>query len=177
MLQSIAAVLAALALAALALRADAAARPALLGLALLALTLAAWWRQTARRWALGAAGERRVAQRLRRLQRRGWIVRHDVDRGRGNIDHLAAGPGGVFTIETKLTRCGDRELAQARAHAAWASRRLGVHVTPVLCIVQRRRPPKRIAGVWCVDLRRLPRVLRHCGNGPADLAAIAHRLP
>jgi hypothetical protein len=124
----------------------------------------------------GAAGERRVARRLRRLSRRGWVVRNDVDRGRGNVDHLVLGPHGAFTIETKLTRRGRGELAQVRAHAAWASKRLGIPVVPVLCVVNRTQRPKLIAGVWCVDLRRLPRVLKRRGAGPLDVTAAASRL-
>jgi hypothetical protein len=131
---------------------------ALLG-ALMLLTLAGWRRRTAQRWALGADGERRVARRLRRLQRRGWVVLHDVDRGRGNVDHIAIGPGGVFTIETKLTRAGASELAQAHGHARWAAARLGVPVTAVLCVTNRRCRPRVRAGVWCVDSRRLAALL------------------
>lgn len=31
----------------------------------------------------------------------GWYVLHDISFGAGNIDHVAIGPGGLFTIETK----------------------------------------------------------------------------
>src|SRR5881397_1164715 len=92
-------------------------------------------RESARRWQWGAGGERRVGRALRPLERRGWLVMHDLMKPRGgNVDHLVAGPGGVFTIETKLKRFGTRELGQARAHASWAAKRLGVPVVPVLCV-------------------------------------------
>jgi hypothetical protein len=62
------------------------------GLALAALVLASSRFRAARMWSLGAKGERRVARRLRRLSRRGWVVRNDVDRGLGNVDHVVVGP-------------------------------------------------------------------------------------
>ena len=61
--------------------------------------------RVARRWQYGAAGERDVARALARLPRR-WSVLHDVDRGRGNVDHIAIVPRGLFTIESKLHRWG-----------------------------------------------------------------------
>lgn len=128
------------------------------------------------RWRAGGRGERDVARRLRRLERRGWLVVHDLDCHRGNVDHLAAGPGGVFTVETKLRRAGAGELAQARAHAAWAARRLGRPVRPVLCLARRAQRPRERDGVLVVDARRLTRTLRR-GRGPAaDLEAVAARL-
>ena len=77
------------------------------------------------RWTRGAGGERRVARALRPLERRGWQIDHDVAKPRGgNVDHIALGPNGLFTIETKLNRFGKRELTQARGHA-FATMRLG----------------------------------------------------
>lgn len=47
---------------------------------------------------------------------------HDVAFGRGNIDHIVVGPGGIFTIETKshggrlqLDRLDPKMLSQAYA--------------------------------------------------------------
>jgi hypothetical protein len=55
-----------------------------------------------RAWSKGAFGEKVAAFWLSRLPA-GWHVFHDVPVGeRGaNIDHLAVGPGGVFTVNTK----------------------------------------------------------------------------
>lgn len=131
----------------------------------------------AQRWRVGRRSERRVARRLTRLQRRGWTIAHDLDRGRGNVDHVAIGPRAVFAIETKTTRRGPGELAQALANARWVSRRLGVPVVPVLCITQRRQRPRIVAGVLCVDERRLPRTLRRRERGePLDIATLNSRL-
>jgi hypothetical protein len=52
-------------------------------------------------WAQGAEGEEVVGRILEGLRERGWYVIHDVSFGRGNIDHIVIGPGGIFTIETK----------------------------------------------------------------------------
>jgi hypothetical protein len=53
------------------------------------------------RWQEGAEGERKTARALRRLERKGWTVRHDVQRRYGNYDHIAVGPSGVYMLETK----------------------------------------------------------------------------
>lgn len=121
-----------------------------------------------RRYLIGAAGERRVARRLRRLRRYGWVAVHDVDRGAGNIDHVLAGPGGIATIETKLTRAGRQEIAQARAHAAWAAARTGRPVVPILCLAARKTRPHLVAGVWVVGVRHLPRFVRQLRGPAAD---------
>ncbi len=42
-----------------------------------------------------------VGQILEGLAAEGWCVIHDVSFGRGNIDHIVIGPGGIFTVETK----------------------------------------------------------------------------
>jgi hypothetical protein len=73
--------------------------------ALAAATGAAWTlrfhaSQPTRAWAEGARGERATAHRLRRLERHGYLVLHDlqVPGSRANLDHLAIGPAGLFVI-------------------------------------------------------------------------------
>ncbi|MCW2867563.1 MAG: hypothetical protein JWR20_1751 [Marmoricola sp.] len=60
---------------------------------------------TERAWRIGADGEEKVAARLGKLARKDprWRFLHSIPVGhRGSdIDHLAIGPGGVFTINTK----------------------------------------------------------------------------
>jgi hypothetical protein len=53
------------------------------------------------RWRQGADGEKATARALRRLTRNGWVVAHDLDRGRGNIDHVVVGPPGIFLLDSK----------------------------------------------------------------------------
>ncbi len=57
-------------------------------------------------WRRGAAGERRTARMLGRLEDRGWVMLHDlaVPGSAANIDHLAIGPGGVVVIDSKQYR-------------------------------------------------------------------------
>ncbi len=53
------------------------------------------------RWRRGADGERATARQLRPLAKTGWSLYHDVACSRGNIDHVAVGPTGVFLLDTK----------------------------------------------------------------------------
>ncbi|WP_344948251.1 nuclease-related domain-containing protein [Sphaerisporangium flaviroseum] len=67
-------------------------------------TVQRWRRHEAvRSWRKGAAGERRTARALRRLERAGHLVLHDraLPRGKANVDHLVIGPAGVFVVDTK----------------------------------------------------------------------------
>ena len=51
----------------------------------------------------GAQSERKVGAILEEVGP-GWHVLHDISLGRGDIDHVLVGTGGVFTIETKPHR-------------------------------------------------------------------------
>jgi hypothetical protein len=103
-------------------------------------------------WRKGARGERRTARRLRRLQRRGYVVFHDLAMpgSRANIDHLVIGPTGVFVIDSKQysgriqqTPDGrvwhnhypmDEQFATVRAEARSVEAILGAPVIPLLCV-------------------------------------------
>ena len=56
-----------------------------------------------RAWRKGAEGEEYVGTKLNRLREKGWHVLHSVPVGKGDsdIDHIAIGPGGVFTVNSK----------------------------------------------------------------------------
>jgi hypothetical protein len=56
------------------------------------------------KWDQGAVGEEKVGAILEGLAPDGWLAIHDVSLGRGNVDHVVVGPGGVFAIETKSHR-------------------------------------------------------------------------
>jgi hypothetical protein len=77
------------------------------GVALTAFVFVVWHRPDIA-WALrqrkGALGEEAVARILDRLEPRGFHTIHDLDVGRGNVDHVVVGPTGVFAIETKARR-------------------------------------------------------------------------
>lgn len=60
------------------------------------------------RWRVGAQGEEVMGSRLEHLHGEGWQILHSVPVGKNDtdIDHLAIGPGGVFTLNTKNhSRC------------------------------------------------------------------------
>ncbi|HVE92485.1 MAG TPA: nuclease-related domain-containing protein, partial [Actinomycetota bacterium] len=52
-------------------------------------------------WIKGARGEEAVGRLLAELEPQGYRILHDIDTGRGNLDHVVVGPTGVFAIETK----------------------------------------------------------------------------
>lgn len=63
--------------------------------------------QHERAWASGGRGEEAVGRSLeRRTANRPAVILHDrrMPRGRGNIDHLAVAPTGVFVIDTKAIK-------------------------------------------------------------------------
>ena len=55
-------------------------------------------------WSQGAEGEELVGEILESLVADGWQVIHDISFGRGNIDHVVVGPGGLYCISTKSQR-------------------------------------------------------------------------
>ena len=57
----------------------------------------------ARRLFDASNAERFTAGARRRLRRRGWHSVDQIEFHRFDIDHVAAGPGGVFAVETKWT--------------------------------------------------------------------------
>ncbi|WP_329147811.1 NERD domain-containing protein [Streptomyces sp. NBC_01456] len=72
-------------------------------------TLKRWFGLDAalRPWETGFRGERIAGKSLNRLRRDGWFVLHSVELPSGaDIDHVAIGPPGVFTINTKHHRGG-----------------------------------------------------------------------
>lgn len=56
------------------------------------------------KWGVGAEGERWTEDVLSVLEGEGWEVEHDLERDRGNDDHLVLGPAGVYLLETKTLR-------------------------------------------------------------------------
>src|SRR5215212_1786597 len=86
-------------------------------------------------WAQGAEGEEVVGRILEGLAAKGWHVIHDVSFGRGNIDHIVVGPGGIYTIETKsragkiwLEHLDPKMLGQAYAEKKTLEKITGMEV-------------------------------------------------
>jgi hypothetical protein len=112
----------------------------------------------------GASGEEHVGGLLDELADSGWEVIHDASLGRGNVDHILIGPGGVFTVETKSTpgpvrvaRLHGAVLGQAQAQRRAIERVTGVSVEPLLVFSRAwvDRPLARRRGVRVVPARML----------------------
>ncbi len=121
----------------------------------------------ARRLFDAAGAERFTASSLRRLRRRGWFSVDHIEFHRSDIDHVVAGPGGVFAVETKWTnydwRINDgsfndeyaqKAVRQCREGASkisslLRSRRLVSEVRPLLVIWGPGRP--MVASAVMVD--------------------------
>jgi hypothetical protein len=118
------------------------------------------------RWLRGAEGEEAVGEILENLSADGWHVIHDVSFGRGNIDHIAVGPGGIFAIETKshggrisLERLDAKMLSQAYAEKKALEAVVGLEVQPLLVFSRAyliERPPLKRQGVTVLPARMLP---------------------
>jgi hypothetical protein len=88
---------------------------------------------------VGALGEERTAKALEPLLKRGWVVVHDLNRIKSNLDHVLVGPAGVFVLDSKnlhgtvqidgdvlsLTRPGDDRIAYSSDSLAQSARRQG----------------------------------------------------
>jgi hypothetical protein len=145
----------------------------------------------------GATGEEQVGGLLDGLAGRGWYAIHDVSLGRGNVDHIVIGPGGVFTVETKshpgpvqVGRVHGSVLGQAQAQRKAIERVTGEHVEPLLVFSRAwvDRPLSRRKGVRVVPARMLlsyldrqpqrlepPAVEQACGRLALAVAAAAAR--
>jgi hypothetical protein len=116
------------------------------------------------RWRRGASGEEHVGRILDGLARDGWLAIHDVNTGRGNIDHVLVGPGGTLTVETKSHRgrvavehLDERMFKQAYAQAKHLERITGQRVAPLLVFSEAYldRPVSRRRGVTVLPARML----------------------
>lgn len=154
-----------------------------------------------RAWAMGAEGERLVAETLATLGRYGWMALHDLHwpgRPLANLDHVAIGPGGVVVIDAKhwsgtvtaengrLTQNGYDRSAQvsgvADAVAALASLFRPEHrsaVSGAVCLVaQDAAPEGGDLGVTIVGRAHLPAHLASLPQrlSPYDVADIGRHL-
>ena len=139
-------------------------------------------RRSTTAWRTGADGEAAVAAVLDMLP--GWRALHDrrVPGKRSNIDHVAVGPSGVWTVDAKrykgklsvhrggLVKVAGRDvtklLDQARQQAAVAAIALAAGgpvttVEPVLCFVGTELPRRHtvVGGVHLVTRKGLVRLL------------------
>ena len=117
------------------------------------------------RWDRGARGEEEVGKILERLRDHGWHVLHDVAFGRGNIDHILIGAGGLLSVETKshrgridVRRLDERMLKQAYAQSKLLSNITGRSASPLLVFSSAYlfpRPVSRQRGVVVLPARMI----------------------
>lgn len=100
------------------------------------------------RWHRGAGGEEAVGAILAGLSAQGWHVTHDFTLGRGNIDHVLVGPGGLFAVETKshpgrysIDRLDPKMLKQAYAEKKLLETISGAKARALLVF----------SGAWLID--------------------------
>jgi hypothetical protein len=146
-------------------------------------------------WQMGAWGEQKTASELKSLRREGWVIRHDTAWGKGNHDHVLAGPA-VFVVNSKnfpdyiagveddrvrLRRIDDEEdsyladgwFASARREARALQGRLrrevgfGVTVYPVIAIWARFEAAQQY--VDDVSIVRGDRLVEWLKSRPIDL--------
>ncbi len=112
----------------------------------------------------GARGEEHVGGLLEGLPEQEWRVVHDASFGRGNVDHILIGPGGVFTVETKshpgpirVGRLHGAVLSQAQAQRKAVEGIVAEHVEPLVVFSRAwvDRPLSRRKGVRVVPARML----------------------
>ncbi len=106
------------------------------------------------RWERGAWGEQKTAKALQPLRKKGWLIRHDLASGygKGNLDHVAAGPA-VYLLDSKLLK-----------DEAWLDKD-GLHVRRVGASQEEyviRAPTRRMAAA----ARRLKRELERAIGFP-----------
>jgi hypothetical protein len=124
----------------------------------------------------GNNAEIKVGGILESLRGAGWRVLHDVDTGRGNIDHVLVGPAGLLTVETKsrrgrvsTTSLNPAWLSQAYAQRKWLENVTGQPVDSLLVFSDAwlDRMVSRKRGVCVLPARALP---GHLGRRPQRLA-------
>ncbi len=133
----------------------------------------------------GVVGEQKVGTELEKLSDHGWLSLHDVQTGRGNIDHVAIGPGGLLAIETKshagrrtVDRIDPAWLKQCYAQKCWLERVTGTKADGLLVFSSAYldRHITRRKGVLILPARSLTRELqRRRPELSADQVRALHR--
>jgi Nuclease-related domain len=132
----------------------------------------------------GAAGEEHVGGLLDELSGDGWKVIHDASFGHGNVDHIALGAAGVFTVETKSRQGPVRVrtmhgaiLRQAQDQRETLERITGERVEPLVVFSRAwvDKPLARRRGVRVMPARMLLAYLRRHGQTlPPEQVEQAH---
>lgn len=136
----------------------------------------------------GVRAEQHVGAILDSLAAGGWLSLHDVASGRGNVDHIVVGPGGILTVETKshrapisIARLDGAWLRQAYAERKWLEGLIGERVDALLVLSNAyliERGIWRQRGVLVLSARLLARHLRQrrCVYSPAEVQELHTRI-
>ncbi len=125
-------------------------------------------------WRHGGEAEQQVGELLGQLRSERWTVMHDVMfGGRGNLDHIVSGPNGVYLVETKYRRYEQKQLGRVKHQARLLHDELGVWVTPVICLRNRRRGAFTASKVAIVPYDQLLDWLRAQRNRPVEFERLA----
>jgi hypothetical protein len=117
----------------------------------------------------GASGEEHVGGLLDELSAERWRIIHDASFGYGNVDHIALGTPGVFTVETKSRQGPIRVrsihgaiLRQAQEQRETIERITGTEVEPLVVFSRAwvDKPLARRRGVRVIPARMLLAYLR-----------------
>ncbi len=122
----------------------------------------------------GVVAEEAVGRLLRELVYEGWHVMNDVTGlVPGNVDFIVSGPGGVFVVDVKARRYGERDPGRLKWTAKQLHDEIGVWVTPVICLHEREAEPSFRSGVAIVSSAQLPGWLRAQRKQVADPERLA----
>ena len=77
-----------------------------------------------RKLRLGYEGELAVGQELNQLLRDGYYVYHDFPADKFNVDHVVAGPAGVYAVETKARQKPNTGNGQSDAKVIYDGQKL-----------------------------------------------------
>src|SRR3954471_807915 len=136
----------------------------------------------------GATGEESVGAVLDAMRSDGWFAIYDVNTGRGNIDAIVVGPGGLFTVEVKshggriaVENIDAAMLAQSYAQKKWLESITARPVTALLVFSRAYligRPVSRQRGVTVLPARMLAGHLKRYrpALGPDDGMELHERL-
>jgi len=117
------------------------------------------------RYDRGARGEEYVGSILEELRADGWLVIHDAELERSNVDHIVLGPAGLFTIETKsnpgpisVQRLHGRLIRQVQLQKERVEKLVDATAEPLLVYSRAHvdRPGRRRKGIRVLEANMLP---------------------
>lgn len=158
-----------------------------IGLLCVCFTVTRYVLPVVERYDRGAQGEEYVGAILEELRADGWLVIHDAELERSNVDHIVLGPAGLFTIETKsnpgpisVQRLHGRLIRQVQLQKERVEKLVDAPVEPLLVYSRARvdRPGRRRKGIRVLEAAMVPGFLEEHPRELSDerLAELSERL-